>query len=105
MKNTHHPEPSYGIELRDGLTEDDYIAQARGFGTTAEWLEFRDASPTRRNEIVMERETRTRVHSSSTRAARENPEWEWDGRNWRKAPEPDSDDGRRYAEFLRITNE
>jgi hypothetical protein len=47
----HHPERSYGIEIRDGWSEDDYIANARGFTTTADFLEYRDATPERQAEI------------------------------------------------------
>jgi hypothetical protein len=48
-----HPDPScYGIELRGGETVDDYIAKARGFNSTAEFREFRDASPERRKAIM-----------------------------------------------------
>jgi hypothetical protein len=47
----HHPERSYGIEIRDGWSEDDYIANARGFTTTADFIEYRSATPERQAEI------------------------------------------------------
>lgn len=50
------PIPFDGIELRDGESIDDYIAKARGFGSTAEFREFRDASPERRTEMRRERD-------------------------------------------------
>jgi hypothetical protein len=52
----HHPDYSYGIEVRDGWTAEDYIAQARGFRSTAEFLEYRDASPERQKEIRRNRD-------------------------------------------------
>ncbi len=58
MSYTFHPDPVYGVEFRDGLTEDDYIAQARGFRSTRDWLEYRDAAPARQAEIRRERERR-----------------------------------------------
>ena len=50
-----HPD-YYGIEFRGGLSVDDYIAQARGFGSTAEFREYRDASPERRAEMRRQRD-------------------------------------------------
>ena len=56
----HHPEPTYGIELRySGWTSDDYIAQARGFRSTDEFLEYRDATPERKAEIRSNRGNNT----------------------------------------------
>lgn len=46
-----HPDTYYGIELRDGMTVDDYIAKARHFRSTAAWIEYRDASPQDREQI------------------------------------------------------
>jgi hypothetical protein len=47
-----HPDPScYGIELRGSETVDDYIAKARRFASTAEFREYRDASPERRKAM------------------------------------------------------
>ena len=46
-----HPDSVYGIELRSDRSIDDYIATARGFSSTAEFREFRDGSPSRREEI------------------------------------------------------
>lgn len=78
--------------------EDRYIAKARGFASVDDWIEFRDATPERRSEIVRERETRKRDHSTT----RGKPEWEWDGHHWHEVPEPDDDDQRRYAEVSRM---
>lgn len=52
----HHPDVSYGIEIRDGWSESDYIAQARGFSSTAEFLEYRDASAERQEEMRRNRD-------------------------------------------------
>ena len=47
-----HPEAChYGVELRAGESIDDYIAIARGFGSTAEFREYRAASSSRREEM------------------------------------------------------
>jgi hypothetical protein len=46
-----HPDSFSSIELRDGESIDDYIAKARRFGSTAEFREFRDASPERRKAM------------------------------------------------------
>ena len=54
-----HPD-TYGIEIRDGQSIDDYIAVARGFASTAEWREFRDGSPERRKAL-----RRTRDNTSA----------------------------------------
>jgi hypothetical protein len=78
----HHPEPTYGIEIRDGWTEDDYIAQARGFSSTAEFRQYRDAPQERREEM---------------REARES-------RDNNGADDSDEDLGR-YAELLKVSNE
>lgn len=51
MTYQHHPDRTYGLELRDGWTAEDYIAQARGFSSTAEFLEYRSATPERQAEI------------------------------------------------------
>jgi hypothetical protein len=51
-----HPDSLYGVELRDGLSVDDYIAKARGFHSTAQLIEYRDASPKRRKEMRRERD-------------------------------------------------
>jgi hypothetical protein len=47
---TVHPD-SYGIEIRDGQSIDDYIAKARKFNSVEEWREFRDANPARREAM------------------------------------------------------
>jgi hypothetical protein len=73
-----HPE-TYGIELRDGMSVDDYIAQARGFSSTAEFREYRDAPPERRAEMRRQRD------NNSTDCSDE--------------------DRRRTLEFLRIASE
>jgi hypothetical protein len=52
------PDPYYGIELRQGESADDYIAKARGFSSTAEFREYRDASPARREEMRNARDRR-----------------------------------------------
>jgi hypothetical protein len=58
-----HPDPScYGIETRDGQSLDDYIAKARRFNSTAEWREFRDANPVRREAM----QHRNRDNATST---------------------------------------
>jgi hypothetical protein len=54
----HHPDYSYGIELRDGWTEDDYIAQARRFRSTAEFREYRDADGERQADMRRNRDSR-----------------------------------------------
>ena len=54
----HHPDYGYGIELRDGITADDYIAQARGFRSTAEFREYRDADPERQADMRRNRDSR-----------------------------------------------
>jgi hypothetical protein len=60
----HYPDPSYGIELRDnGWTTDDYIAQARGFRSTAEFREYRDADSDRKAEIIRDRKSGKPVNS------------------------------------------
>ena len=70
------PIPFDSIELRDGECIDDYIAKARGFSSTAEFREFRDASPERRKAMM--------------RSERDNDD------------DADSDDDRRRAlEFLK----
>ena len=51
-----HPDSHYGIELRDGQDLDSYIAKARGFRSTAEFIEYRDASPKRQAKMRRERD-------------------------------------------------
>jgi hypothetical protein len=53
-----------------------YIAKARGFSSTAEFREFRDASPKRRKEMRRERDN--------------------------DSADSDGDDRRRTLEFLRL---
>ena len=48
---TVHPAPFSSIELRDGESIDDCIAKARRFSGTAEFREYRDASPERREAM------------------------------------------------------
>jgi hypothetical protein len=57
-----HPE-TYGIEVRDGQSVDDYIAKARGFSSTAEFREYRSASPERKTELRRQRDNNTSVDS------------------------------------------
>jgi hypothetical protein len=53
----HQPDDTYGIELRDSnWSVDDYIAQARGFRSTSDFIEYRDASPSRQAEIRANRD-------------------------------------------------
>jgi len=54
----HHPDYGYGLELRDGYTTEDYIAQARGFRSTAEFREYRDADEERRADMRRNRDAR-----------------------------------------------
>ena len=79
-KHEFHPDPGYGVELRDGLTEDDYAANARGFRSTAEFRDYYDADESHRAEM------------RSNRNARDN------------RPES-NEDLCRYAAFLRLSNE
>jgi len=72
------PAPCYGIELRQGESADDYIAKARGFGSTAEFREYRDASPARREQM---------------RNARD-----------RRNAKTNDDDRKRYVELLKAMN-
>lgn len=51
-----HPETYYGIEIRAGESVDDYIAKARHFRSTAAWIEYRDASPEQREDIIRSRD-------------------------------------------------
>ena len=73
-----HPDVHYGVELRDGGSIDDYVAQARGFKSTAQFIEYRDASSEHREEMGRQRD------KNST-----------DG----------DDDRRRVLEFMMICNE
>ena len=73
-----HPDVYYGVELRDGGSIDDYVAQVRGFKSTAQFIEYRDASSEHREEMGRQRD------KNST-----------DG----------DDDRRRVLEFMRICNE
>jgi hypothetical protein len=50
-----HPD-TYGIEIRDGQSVDDYISVARGFRSVAEWREYRDGSPARKTELRRSRD-------------------------------------------------
>lgn len=50
-----HPD-TYGIEIRDGQSVEDYISVARRFRSTAEFREFRDAGPERRKEMRRSRD-------------------------------------------------
>jgi hypothetical protein len=52
----HHPDSFYGIEIRDGWATEDYIAQARHFRSTAEFIQYRDASASRQAEIRANRD-------------------------------------------------
>ncbi len=54
----HHPDYGYGIEIRDGWQVDDYIAQARGFSSTAEFRDYRDADEERQSDIRRNRDAR-----------------------------------------------
>jgi protein involved in polysaccharide export with SLBB domain len=73
-----HPDCYYGIELRAGESVDDYIATARGFNTTAEFREYRDATPTRKAEIREQRD---------------------------KSADSSDEDRKRQLELLRLTND
>jgi hypothetical protein len=75
----HYPDTpyGYGIEIRNGWTEDDYIAQARRFRSTRDFIEYRDADEEHRADM------------RSNRDARDNRE-------------DDNEDLRRYAEFLKV---
>ena len=55
----HQPDATYGIELRDNWSVEDYVAQSRGFRSTAEFLEYRDASPARQAEMRANRDKTT----------------------------------------------
>ena len=78
----HYPDTpyGYGIEIRDGWTTDDYIAQARGFRSTREFTEYRDADEERRTEL------------RRNKGARDNRT-------------ESNEDLCRYAAFLRLSNE
>jgi hypothetical protein len=52
----HQPDSTYGIELRGNESVDDYIANARRFRSTAEFIEYRDASASRKAEIRANRD-------------------------------------------------
>jgi hypothetical protein len=56
MNYVTHPDCYYGVELRDGMDVNDYIAQARGFSSTAQFIEYRDAPPERRAEMRRQRD-------------------------------------------------
>ena len=70
----------YGIEIRDNWSVDDYIAQARGFRSTREFIEYRDADDERRADMRRNRDSR-------------------DNRD------ENNEDLRRYADFLKVCNE
>lgn len=72
-----HPETTYGIELRGDLSVADYIAAARKFSSTDQFVEYRDASPKRQAEMRRQRDNNA---------------------------DSSDDDRRRTLEFLRITN-
>lgn len=81
---TYHPYPGdYGLELRDGWAVDDYIAQARGFRSTAEFREFRDSTSERQAEIIRAEKSRK-------------------SRDELTDDLPSDEDMRLYADYLRI---
>lgn len=63
----HHPDYGYGygIEIRDGWQEDDYIAQARRFRSTREFIEYRDAEPERQADMRRNRDARDKRDESN----------------------------------------
>jgi hypothetical protein len=61
----HHPDYGYGVEIRDGWTEDDYIAQARRFRSTREFIEYRDAEPERQADMRRDRDSREKREDNS----------------------------------------
>jgi hypothetical protein len=62
-----HPDSVYGVEMRSDRSIDDYIATARGFTSTAEFREFRDGSPSRREEIRRARARHAKTNTTDDR--------------------------------------
>jgi hypothetical protein len=65
-KHEFHPDSGYGIEIRDGFTTDDYIANARGFSSTAEFRAYRDADEETRSDIRRNRNSRDKRPDDNT---------------------------------------
>lgn len=55
-------------ETRDGAS-DEYVAKARGFRSVDEWIEFRDASPEKREQIIKRRRGGTPKRARESRPA------------------------------------
>lgn len=55
------------METRPALDADKAIAEARGFASVAEWREFRDATPERRDQMMREMRSRKRDKVSAIR--------------------------------------
>jgi hypothetical protein len=73
-----HPDVHYGVELRDGGSIDDYVAQARGFKSTAQFIEYRDASSEHREEMGRQRDKNSTDGDDDRRRAarlRRSPGW------------------------------